>query len=59
VIKGIPASVWVDVYEGQRLKVAEIKLENGEIPVREFIRQLAKSDLPQLVPDSAVYVLKH
>jgi len=34
------------VYEGQRLKVAEIKLENGEIPVREFIRQLAKSDLP-------------
>ncbi|MBF2056353.1 MAG: phycobilisome rod-core linker polypeptide [Cyanobacterium sp. T60_A2020_053] len=34
-----------DVYEGQRLKVAEIKLENGEISLREFIRMLAKSEL--------------
>ncbi|MBL1210884.1 phycobilisome rod-core linker polypeptide [Geminocystis sp. GBBB08] len=33
-----------DVYEGQRLKVAEIKLENGEISLREFIRLLAKSE---------------
>ncbi len=31
------------VYSGQRLTVAEIKLENREITVREFIRQLAKS----------------
>jgi len=37
--------------------VAEIKLENGEIPVREFIRQLAKSDLPQLVL-TRLYVTK-
>jgi phycobilisome core-membrane linker protein len=33
-----------DVYEGQRLKVEEIKLENGDISVREFVRALAKSD---------------
>lgn len=34
-----------DVYDGQRLKVAEIKLENGEITLREFIRNLAKSEV--------------
>lgn len=34
-----------DVYEGQRLSVAEIKLENGEITLREFIKALAKSEL--------------
>jgi len=34
-----------DVYEGQRLKVAEIKLENGEISLRDFVRMLAKSEL--------------
>jgi phycobilisome core-membrane linker protein len=34
-----------DVYEGQRLKVAEIKLENGDISLRDFIRMLAKSDI--------------
>jgi phycobilisome core-membrane linker protein len=33
-----------DVYQGQRLTVAEIKLENGEISLREFIRILAKSE---------------
>lgn len=33
-----------DVYEGQRLTVAEIKLENGDISLREFVRILAKSD---------------
>ena len=31
-------------YEGERQKVAEIKLENGDISVREFILMLAKSD---------------
>ncbi|MDX2255807.1 MAG: phycobilisome rod-core linker polypeptide [Pseudanabaenaceae cyanobacterium bins.39] len=30
-------------FSGQRLTVAEIKLENGEISVREFVRMLAKS----------------
>jgi phycobilisome core-membrane linker protein len=34
-----------DLYEGQRLKVAEIKLENGDICLREFIRMLAKSEI--------------
>jgi phycobilisome core-membrane linker protein len=31
-------------YEGQRQSVAEIKLENGDITLREFIRMIAKSD---------------
>ncbi len=31
-------------YEGQRQTVAEIKLENGDITLREFIKILAKSD---------------
>ena len=47
-----------DVYEGQRLKVAEIKLENGEIPVREFIRALAKSDLFRKLYWTPLYVCK-
>lgn len=34
-----------DLYEGQRLSVAEIQLENGDISVREFIKRLAKSEL--------------
>ncbi|BFM39956.1 phycobilisome rod-core linker polypeptide [Synechocystis sp. LKSZ1] len=34
-----------DVYEGQRLSVAEIQLENGDITVREFIKRLAKSEV--------------
>ena len=47
-----------DVYEGQRLKVSEIKLENGEIPVREFVRQLAKSDLFRKTYWTSLYVTK-
>ncbi|MBD3881414.1 phycobilisome rod-core linker polypeptide [Phormidium tenue FACHB-886] len=47
-----------DVYEGQRLKVSEIKLENGEIPVREFVRQLAKSDLFRKMYWTSLYVTK-
>ena len=31
------------VYSSQRLSAAETKLENGEITLREFIRQIAKS----------------
>jgi len=46
------------VYEGQRLKVAEIKLENGEIPVREFVRMLAKSDLFRKMYWTSLYVCK-
>ena len=47
-----------DVYEGQRLKVAEIKLENGETTVREFIRALAKSDLFRKLYWTSLYVTK-
>jgi phycobilisome core-membrane linker protein len=47
-----------DVYEGQRLKVAEIKLENGEITVREFVRMLAKSDLFRKLYWTSLYVTK-
>lgn len=47
-----------DVYEGQRLKVAEIKLENGEISIREFIRSLAKSDLFRKLYWTSLYVTK-
>ncbi len=32
-----------EVYDGQRLMAAEVKLKSGEIPMREFIRQLGKS----------------
>ncbi len=47
-----------DVYEGQRQKVWEIKLENGEISVREFVRGLAKSDLFRNQYWSSLYVCK-
>ncbi|MGB3495186.1 MAG: phycobilisome rod-core linker polypeptide, partial [Elainellaceae cyanobacterium] len=47
-----------EVYDGQRLKVAEIKLENGDIPVREFIRQLAKSETFRKMYWTSLYVMK-
>ncbi|MEH2287361.1 MAG: phycobilisome rod-core linker polypeptide [Nostoc sp.] len=47
-----------DVYEGQRPKVLEIKLENGDISVREFIRALAKSDVFRSLYWSSLYVCK-
>ncbi|TAD80388.1 MAG: photosystem I reaction center subunit X [Oscillatoriales cyanobacterium] len=47
-----------DVYEAQRLTVSEIKLENGNITVKEFIRQLAKSDLFRKTYWSSLYVMK-
>ncbi len=47
-----------DVYEGQRLKVSEIKLENGEISVKEFVRQLAKSNLFRDLYWTKLYVTK-
>lgn len=46
------------VYEGQRLKVAEIKLENGEITLREFVRMLAKSNLFRQLYWTSLYVTK-
>ncbi len=47
-----------DVYEGQRLKVEEIRLENGDITVREFVRRLAKSDLFRNAFWTKLYVCK-
>ncbi|EAW37012.1 phycobilisome rod-core linker polypeptide [Lyngbya sp. PCC 8106] len=47
-----------EVYEGQRLKVAEIKLENGDITVREFIRMLAKSDTFRKMYWTSLYICK-
>jgi phycobilisome core-membrane linker protein len=47
-----------EVYAGQRLTVAEIKLENGDITIREFIRQLAKSPVFRDLYWSSLYVMK-
>lgn len=47
-----------DVYQGQELKVAEIKLENGDITLREFIRTLAKSDTFRQLYWTSLYVTK-
>lgn len=47
-----------DTYEGQRLKVWEIKLENGEISVRDFVRQVAKSNLFRSLYWTPYYVCK-
>ncbi len=59
VIKAIYLQIFGrDVYEGQRLKVEEIKLENGDITVREFVRVLAKSDLFRNTYWTKLYVVK-
>jgi len=47
-----------DLYEGQRPKVLEIKLENGDISMREFIRALAKSDVFRNLYWTSLYVCK-
>ncbi len=47
-----------DVYEGQRQKVAEINLENGDITVREFIKLLAKSNQFRSLYWTPLYVTK-
>lgn len=46
------------VYSGQRLKQAEIRLENGEIPVKEFVRELARSQIFRSLYWEKVYVTK-
>lgn len=46
------------VYSGQRSKVAEIKLENGDITMREFIRIIAKSDAFRNTYWSSLYIMK-
>lgn len=47
-----------DVYQGQELKQSEIKLENGDITVREFIKILAKSDTFRNLYWTSLYVVK-
>jgi phycobilisome core-membrane linker protein len=47
-----------DVYDGQRLKVDEIKLENGDITLREFVRALAKSSTFRNIYWTPLYVCK-
>jgi phycobilisome core-membrane linker protein len=47
-----------DVYSGQRQTLLEIKLENGDISVREFVRSLAKSDLFRNLYWTKLYVVK-
>jgi phycobilisome core-membrane linker protein len=46
------------VYDGQRLKFDEIKLENGDITVREFVRRMAKSNLFRSLYWTPLYVTK-
>ncbi|NET11202.1 MAG: photosystem I reaction center subunit X, partial [Symploca sp. SIO2B6] len=47
-----------EVYKGQELSTAETRLENGEITVREFIRQLAKSETFRKMYWTSLYVMK-
>ena len=47
-----------DLYEGQKLTVSEIKLENGDITVREFIKNLAKSEVFIKLYWTPFYVVK-
>lgn len=47
-----------DVYSGQRQTLAEIKLENGEITIKEFIRALAKSDVFRNTYWTSLYIMK-
>lgn len=47
-----------DVYQRQRQQVGEIKLENGEISVREFVRMLAKSEVFRKLYWTSLYVTK-
>jgi len=47
-----------ELYAGQRLTVAENRLENGEITMRDFIRQLAKSEVFRKMYWTSLYVMK-
>lgn len=46
------------VYSGQRLTRAEIKLESGETTVKEFVRELARSDIFRKLYWQPFYVCK-
>ena len=59
IIKGGYRQVWgQEPYSGQNLTVAETKLKGGEISVREFVRQLAKSSKFRSLYWDRLYVTK-
>jgi phycobilisome core-membrane linker protein len=47
-----------DILVSQRVPTTELKLKSGEIPVREFVRQVAKSRLFRHLYWDALYVTK-
>lgn len=47
-----------ELLEGQRLTTAEVKLKGGEITMREFIRQLAKSNCFRRMYWEKLYITK-
>ncbi|NJK48391.1 photosystem I reaction center subunit XI [Candidatus Gracilibacteria bacterium] len=47
-----------DVYLGQRLTTAEVKFKGGEMTVREFVRQLAKSRVFRSLYWDSLYITK-
>ena len=61
--QGVIRAVYVQVlgtvgYAGERLTVEEIKLENGDISLREFIRQVARSNPFRKRYWSGLYITK-
>jgi phycobilisome core-membrane linker protein len=59
IIQGAYRQVWGrEPYSGQHLTVAETKLKNGDITVREFVRQLAKSSWFRSLYWDKLYITK-
>ena len=61
--QGVIRAVYVQVlgtvgYAGERLTVEEIKLENGDISLREFVRQVARSNPFRKRYWSGLYITK-
>jgi phycobilisome core-membrane linker protein len=61
--QGVIRAVYVQVlgntgYAGERNTVEEIKLENGDISLREFVRQVARSDAFRRRYWSGLYICK-
>jgi phycobilisome core-membrane linker protein len=61
--QGVIQAVYVQVlgsagYAGERLKVEEIKLENGDLSLREFVRQVARSEAFRRRYWSGLYITK-
>jgi phycobilisome core-membrane linker protein len=61
--QGVIRAVYVQIlgtggYAGERVTVEEIKLENGDISLREFVRQVARSDAFRRRYWSGLYICK-